>query len=202
MRRARSLVAIGLLVVTCLASLVGPLAVSAESKGGARIAFFGEVESCPADGGQGLWSIGGREVLVVESTRIMERWGEAEVGAFVLVGARVLADGSLEAALIHVQPPAFQSLDRLRWALAQGLALRQRSGTESQEGAQHQTRAQEQTQSQARTQAREQKQDQTQTQEQTQDQTRTQARDGTCTQTQSQTRAQDGAGMQARTGGR
>lgn len=187
MRRSRWLLTLGLVLATCVSMLAAPLAASAAGKGPARLVFFGEVESCPSDGGPGLWSIAGREITVAEATRFVETWGEAGVGAFVLVNARVLEDGTLEAAIIHVQPPFFRSICRFGRTVAQQVAFRQRGGVQSQE----------RTQAQARDQLR--IQEQTQTRMQLQDQTCSQEQDRARTQTQQQLRDQSCLQDQART---
>jgi hypothetical protein len=179
--------------------LAAPLAASAAGKGSARLVFFGEVESCPSDGGPGLWSIGGREVTVAETTRFVETWGEAGVGAFLLVNARVLEDGTLEAALIHVQPPFFRSVCRFGQTVAQRVAFRQQGGLQSQERTQAQTRDRLRTQEQ--TQTRLQLQDQTCSQEQDRARTQTQQqlRDQSCLQDQARTQTQERLQDQTRT---
>ncbi len=210
MTRSRWLLTLGLVLATCLATLGAPLAASASGKGPARLVYFGEVESCPEGGGVGLWSIGGREVTVVESTRFVETWGEADVGAYVLVNARVLEDGTLEAALIHVQPPFFRAICRFGQTVAQRAAFRQQGGIQSQERIQTQTRdqlhvqeriqihlrLQDQTCSQEQDQARTQSQQQLRDQPCLQDQVRTQTQQ---LQDQARSMTQGAASLQART---
>ena len=75
------------------------------------VRFEGEIVSRPATK-VGLWVIGGRDVTVVESTELNEEQGPAEVGARVLVMAKVLPGLDpapqtpvLEAVLIRVLTP-------------------------------------------------------------------------------------------------
>jgi hypothetical protein len=96
-------------VALLLASLVLPLAVGAAAQGnnGRRpmVKFEGIVESRPEDK-MGTWVISGQEVEVVESTRFIENKGPADVGATVVVHARRLNSGGLEAISIRVVRPA------------------------------------------------------------------------------------------------
>jgi hypothetical protein len=54
----------------------------------------------------GTWEISGQQVEVVESTRFIENKGPADVGATVVVHARRLNSGGLEAISIRVVEPA------------------------------------------------------------------------------------------------
>ncbi len=95
-------------VVLLLATVVLPLAggVAAQDDNGRRpiVKFEGTVEDVPDGGMLGEWTIDGRTVLVVESTRFVETKGPAEVGATVVVLARLTEEG-LEAMQIRVVTP-------------------------------------------------------------------------------------------------
>jgi len=103
-------------VVLLLASLVLPLAASASAQGdnGRRpiVKFEGTVVDAPEGDRIGEWTIDGRIVLVVESTRFVETKGPAEEGAMVSVLAR-LTETNLEAMQIRVLTPR-PTLVRLR----------------------------------------------------------------------------------------
>jgi hypothetical protein len=93
-----------------LVSLVLPLAGAAAGRGntGARpiVKFEGIVRRRPADTNIGTWAISGQRVEVVGSTRFVENKGPAVVGAKVVVLARRLGTGQLEAIQIRVVEPA------------------------------------------------------------------------------------------------
>lgn len=95
-------------VVVLLASLVLPLAGIATAKGdnGRRpiVKFEGTVEDAPDGDRLGEWTIDGRIVVVVESTRFVETKGPAEEGARVVVLAR-LTETELVAMQIRVVTP-------------------------------------------------------------------------------------------------
>ena len=80
----------------------------AQSEGALRpvVRFEGVVESRPTETKLGEWHISGQTVIVVEATHIVEIRGEAIVGARVLVIAKRLESGTLEAIQIHVLQPA------------------------------------------------------------------------------------------------
>ena len=105
MKRKMWLVTVALL----LASLVLPLAgVAAEDSGRNHpiVRFEGVVTSRPSDTKIGEWVISGQSVMVVASTRFIEIKGPAVVNAKVVVIARRVNSGQLEAMLIHVIEPA------------------------------------------------------------------------------------------------
>lgn len=95
-------------VVLLLASLALPLAGSVATRGGNDrrpiVKFEGIVEDAPDVDRLGEWTIDGRIVLVVESTRFVETRGPAEEGARVVVLAR-LTETDLVAMQIRVVSP-------------------------------------------------------------------------------------------------
>jgi len=104
------LIVIGLMLITLLVPLAGALTAWAdENNHGAIVKFQGIVESRPEGTTLGPWVIDGRTVQVVESTIINEAQGTATVGASVVVLAKRLAGGDLEAMLIRVKDPATPS---------------------------------------------------------------------------------------------
>ena len=75
------------------------------------------MEDRPEGTNLGTWTVAGQAVEVVEATRFVEVTGAAEVGAMVTVLANRLEDGSLEAILIRVHPPATPFVVRVRGQL-------------------------------------------------------------------------------------
>ncbi|MEW6067629.1 MAG: DUF5666 domain-containing protein [Nitrospirota bacterium] len=47
--------------------------------------FYGVVENMPNGGGEGLWTVNNREILVTTQTKIEEEYGKAGVGAYIEV---------------------------------------------------------------------------------------------------------------------
>ncbi len=47
--------------------------------------FYGSVEEMPQGGGEGIWRVNGRKILVTGDTRIKEKYGAATVGSYVEV---------------------------------------------------------------------------------------------------------------------
>ncbi len=178
----------GLLVAcTVAASVAVPLALPSAALAdslamGPMVAIVGAVESRPVEGIAGEWAVDGTLFVAVESTRLIEAAGPAEVGAQVAVLAWQVSDGSLQAYIIRVQSPAQAA--RLQSLMAQvrsalGLTTRLRLHTQSQLQTQTQNQSQDCTQQQTQTQTRQ--QSQTQAQQQWQDCTQ----QGTGTQTRS-----------------
>jgi hypothetical protein len=64
--------------------------------------LHGQIESMPASGLVGDWTVGGRTVHVSASTRVDQEHGAAVVGAMVEVKGSERADGSVDAAEIEV----------------------------------------------------------------------------------------------------
>jgi hypothetical protein len=52
--------------------------------------FYGVIESMPRSGWKGIWIVNGREILVTSQTKIEEKYGNAEVGAYVEVEGNYL----------------------------------------------------------------------------------------------------------------
>jgi len=105
MKRKMWLVTVALLLV----SLVFPLAgVAAEDNGRGHpiVRFEGVVTSRPENTKIGEWVISGQSVMVVASTQFIEVRGPAVVNAKVVVIARRLNNGQLQAILIRVTEPA------------------------------------------------------------------------------------------------
>ena len=68
--------------------------------------FYGTVESLPANGLMGDWTVSGRTVHVDATTRIEQEHGPVAVGAYVEVKGWLQADGSVNATKIEVKMPA------------------------------------------------------------------------------------------------
>ncbi len=65
--------------------------------------FYGTVDSMPANGLSGEWSVGGRTVHVDAATRIEQEHGPVAVGAYVEVKGWLEADNSVSAVKIEVK---------------------------------------------------------------------------------------------------
>jgi hypothetical protein len=74
-----------------------------DDDGGAEIR--GIIESLPASGLVGDWTVSGRTVHVTASTTIEQEHGQPAVGAPVEVKGDALADGSIDASRIEVEGP-------------------------------------------------------------------------------------------------
>lgn len=118
MKRARWLVVLALVLAVALLPFAAQAAVPAEGDSNPPVVKFdGVVEGRPEGTNLGTWTIAGQAVEVVEATRLVEVTGAAEVGAVVTVIANRLEDGSLEAILIRVHPPATPFTVRVRGQL-------------------------------------------------------------------------------------
>ncbi len=71
--------------------------------GGGYVKFYGTVESLPAGGLIGDWTVSGRTVHVTTATRIEQKRGQVRVGAYVEVKGTQQADGSVNATKIEVK---------------------------------------------------------------------------------------------------
>ncbi len=85
-----------------IASLIAPVPTLAAS-GDDEFEFKGTIESLPADGLIGDWTVAGRIVHVTSSTRLNQQRGSFAVGVLVEVEGRVQADGSVTAKKIKVE---------------------------------------------------------------------------------------------------
>ena len=74
------------------------------------VKFEGLVESRPEGSNIGTWVISGQSVEVLEDTQLVEVKGSAEVDAYVVVIARRVFGGRLEAIVLRVQEPAVSTL--------------------------------------------------------------------------------------------
>lgn len=180
-----------------------PLAVQAAGveQGGATVVFYGKVASRP-EGKEGLWLIAGREVWAVADTRLIEGSGPASVGAGVLVVARQMDNGRLEASVICVQPRSVCELLQLRYGHAIQICTQERTRQRTQIHLQIQPQAQTQQQVQTRLQicASPQTQQQVGVEQQTQVQQQSQVQQGMQAPVAQQTQVQTQAGVPARGG--
>ncbi len=71
--------------------------------GNTRYEFFGAIESLPAGGFAGDWTVAGKTVHVTSSTQIEQLLGPAKVGATVRVRGTLRSDGSVDAENIEVK---------------------------------------------------------------------------------------------------
>lgn len=92
--------------ITALAVLFVLAAVgipAAASSGDSLYEFFGSVETLPAGGLVGDWTVAGKIVHVSASTEIEQGLGPAKVGATVRVRGTLRADGSVDAKNVEVK---------------------------------------------------------------------------------------------------
>lgn len=73
--------------------------------GGPYVRFAGRVEALPTNGPLGLWTIGGRQVLVTERTRLQGA-DRAQVGSPAMGGGIRQPDGTIVAAWLMILRPA------------------------------------------------------------------------------------------------
>ncbi len=79
---------------------------SGSGSGGIYTEFYGTVESLPANGWVGDWTVSGTVVRVNNWTRIEQEHGQVSVGAYVEVKGYQQADGAINATKIEVKMPA------------------------------------------------------------------------------------------------
>jgi hypothetical protein len=69
-----------------------------------KIKFYGIVEALPQSGLNGIWRVGGREIMVHQGTRIKEKYARLDLGASVEVeGMYINRDGGIQAYEIEVK---------------------------------------------------------------------------------------------------
>ncbi|MEW6054394.1 MAG: DUF5666 domain-containing protein [Nitrospirota bacterium] len=52
--------------------------------------FYGVIEKMPGRSWKGIWVVNGREILVTDQTKIEEKYGKAEAGAYIEVEGNYL----------------------------------------------------------------------------------------------------------------
>lgn len=70
---------------------------------GTKVEFYGKIESLPAAGLIGDWKVNGQTIHVTNTTKIDQKKGQAQVGAFVQVEGLAQADGSVNAHEIEIR---------------------------------------------------------------------------------------------------
>jgi len=97
-----SLLSLGVLVLSLLVGLFPATAAFADNDDG-NYKFYGTVESLPAGGLFGDWTVSGRTVHVNAATRIEQKYGPVAVGAYVEVKGWLQADSSVSATKVEVK---------------------------------------------------------------------------------------------------
>jgi hypothetical protein len=70
---------------------------------GTKVELYGKIESLPAAGLIGDWKVNGQTIHVANTTKVDQKKGQAQVGAFVKVEGLAQADGSVNAHEIEVR---------------------------------------------------------------------------------------------------